>query len=424
MNLLNEPEALLRKIQLGEDSVLELKQVIFKGRRVAAPARKDLADELAAFANTRGGLLVLGIDDRNREVLGIPLENLDAVEDHVRELVNDSVEPPLLVHVVRLELPCAPDKMRPVLAVEVPRSLFVHKSPGGYLHRIGSSKREMRPELLARLFQERSQARLVRFEEQAVPGSSFSDLSESLWRRFVGPHSDDARTTLHKLGLLTEDLDGKERATVAGALLCCRNPQQWLSGASITVVRYRAAVQDPDQQTDAAQITGSLDEQIRGAMAFFRRNMTVAATKTLGRRDHPQFAERAIFEALVNAVAHRDYSVYGSRIRLFMFSDRLEIYSPGPLPNTLTIDNLALRQATRNELVTSLLARCPVDEADVDRVGRSYFMEKRGDGVPLILRESRALSGCDPVYRLLDESELLLTVFSAQLPNQLEGPAP
>jgi len=69
----------------------------------------------------------------------------------------------------------------------------------------------------------------------------------------------------------------------------------------------------------------------------------------------------AVFEAIVNAVAHCDYSIYGSRIRLHLFSDRLELFSPGALPNTLTVDSLTERQAGRNELLTSLLARCPMN---------------------------------------------------------------
>jgi ATP-dependent DNA helicase RecG len=194
-------------------------------------------------------------------------------------------------------------------------------------------------------------------------------------------------------------------------------PRAHLPGAIIEAVRYRGVEQDPGRQTDARRIVGPLDQQIRDAMAFFHRNMTVAATKDPARRDYPQFSEQAAFEAIVNAVAHRDDSVYGSKVRFFMFDDRLELYSPGALPNTLTVDNLPLRQATRNELVTSLLGRTPADE-EGERVGRRHFMEKRGDGVPIILRESRRLSGREPVYRLIDDSELLLTIFSAKLPNQ------
>ncbi len=88
----------------------------------------------------------------------------------VREVCNDSIKPPIPVRVYRMELPDETGALRAVLKVDVSRSLFVHKSPGGYFHRHGSSKREMPPDLLARLFQERSQARVIRFDEQSVPG--------------------------------------------------------------------------------------------------------------------------------------------------------------------------------------------------------------------------------------------------------------
>jgi predicted HTH transcriptional regulator len=182
-------------------------------------------------------------------------------------------------------------------------------------------------------------------------------------------------------------------------------------------VRYRGTRQDSNYQIDAEEISGPLDDQIRTALAFVRRNMSVGARKDPARLETPQYSIRAVFEAVVNAVAHRDYSIHGSKIRLFLFDDRLELYSPGPLPNTVTIESIALRQSTRNELVTSLLAKCPIEDP-AGEVGRRFFMEKRGDGVPIILNESRQLSGREPVYRLIDDAELLLTIWAATPPIQ------
>ena len=88
-------EELMRRIRLGEDSALELKRIELQGRKVTGPSRKDFADELAAFANARGGTIVLGVDDKTRAVLGILLDDLDAVEDWVREICNDTIEPAL-----------------------------------------------------------------------------------------------------------------------------------------------------------------------------------------------------------------------------------------------------------------------------------------------------------------------------------------
>jgi ATP-dependent DNA helicase RecG len=412
-------DELLRKIQLGEDSILELKAVRFRGRKIEGPSRDDLADELAAMANSGEGLCVLGVDDRTRHVEGIPLEHLDTVEAFVRQACNDSVVPPLSVKIIRLELPDADGQLRPVLKIEVPQSLFVHKSPGGYFRRQGSSKRELSPDLLARLFQQRSQARIIRFEEQPVPETSFQDLEKELWRRFLPRGAKNPRSLLQKMKLLTKDDTGEERASVAGALLCSTHPETWLPSAYIEAVRYRGVQRDSHHQVDAARLTGPLDAQIRAAVSFVLRNMTVAAVKRPAREEFPQFSERAVFEAVVNAVVHRDYSIYGSKIRLFHFADRLEIYSPGALPNSLTVDSLPLRQSTRNEMITFLLARTPLEE--VRGAGRhKFFMERRGDGVPIIFEESRRVSGRDPEYRLIDDAELLLTIWSAELPNRIE----
>lgn len=412
--MFNSPEELLQKIRLGEDTSLELKTVRFKGSRVSEPRRDELADELAAIANTHDGVLVLGVDDKTRDIVGIPAERLEAVERYVYEICNESIKPPVLFRSFCMQLPDSSGVLQPVLKVEVPRSLFVHKSPGGYFFRQGSSKREMPSDYLARLFQQRSQARLIRYEEQPVPQSSIADLSEKLWVNYTTRSDEPVEVVLFKRNLLSAEENGEVRASIAGVLLCCENPERFLPNAYIEAVRYRGTKQDSNYQVDAQKIYGPLNRQIDQAMAFLKRNQTVSAIKTPHRVEMKQFSERAVFEAIVNAVAHRDYSIFASKIRFFMFDDRLEIYSPGALPNTITIDSIALRQATRNELITSLLAETPVADA-VGRVGRAYYMEKRGDGVPIILGESEKLSGKKPSYKLIDDSELLLTIFSANM---------
>ena len=418
--MFDTPEELLDKVGLGEDTSLELKSIRFKGHRVAEPKRDNLADEIAAIANTHDGVLVLGVDDKTRDIEGIPLDRLEAVERYVYEICNESIKPPVLFRSFRMKLPDKAGDLQPVLKVDIPRSLFVHEGPGGYFHRQGSSKRKMPPDYLARLFQQRSQARLIRFEEQPVPQSSINDLIDDLWRKYAARYDEPTDVVLLKRNLLSKEESEVIRASVAGVLLCCAHPEKFLPNAYIEAVRYRGKKQDSNYQIDAQKICGPLDQQINQAMVFLKRNQTVMAMKKPHRIEKPQFSERAVFEAIVNAVAHRDYSIFGSKIRFFMFDDRLEIYSPGPLPNTVTVNNIALRQATRNELITSLLAETPIIET-VGDVGRGFYMEKRGDGVPIIINESVNLSGEKPVYQLIDDAELLLTIFSASLESMNEG---
>ncbi len=127
----NSSLELLRRIQLDEDSSLELKSIVFKGGKVLGPSRNRLANELAAFANSRGGVLVLGVDDKTRNIIGIPIVRLDLVEQYVFEICNESIEPPLPFFSLRAELPDATGGLRALLKVEIPRGLFLHRSPGG-----------------------------------------------------------------------------------------------------------------------------------------------------------------------------------------------------------------------------------------------------------------------------------------------------
>lgn len=410
--MFNTPEELLRRIRLGEDSFLEFKAVKFKGERIVGPSRDRLANEFASMANTNDCVVVLGVDDKTREIIGIQLERIETVERYVYEICNDSITPPVLFRVSRMELPDSTGALRIILQIEVPRSLFIHKSPGGYFHRQGSSVREMSPEYLARIFQQRSQARLFRFEEQPVPGSGMNDLREELWKRYTTRSNEPADVVLLKRSLLAKEDGGALVASVAGILFCCEHPEHFLPSAFIEAVRYRGTRQDSNYQVDAQRIRGPLHSQIKDALIFARKNQTVGAVKKPHRVEQPQFSERAVFEAVVNAVAHRDYSVSGSKIRFFMFDDRLEIYSPGALPNTVTVDNIRHRQSTRNELITSLLAETPVAKV-IGGIGRDFYMEKRGDGIGIIMDESEHLSEKKPVYKLIDDSELLLTIYSA-----------
>ena len=407
----NNAVELARRIRLGEDSSLEFKSVVVAGNRVREPSRRAFADELAAFANTRGGTVVLGVDDKTRQVVGIPLGELDVVEGWVRGICNDSVEPALDADIYKLELEGTDGRVVPVIRIDIPRSLFVHRSPDGYFRRVGSSKRQMAPEALARLFQERSQSRMIRFDESVVPGTAPSDLDYALTSRFLREDGTEGATVTaaRKLRVVADDDDGAARLTLSGVLLCTREPQRWLPHAHVQAVSYAGERTDVEYQTDARDIGGPLDEQVAEALHFVQRNMLVRATKSTARIERLQFSERAVFEALVNAVAHRDYSMAGARVRLHMFGDRLELYVPGALANTLTPDNLHLRQSSRNELIVSLLARCPAPSG----LGRSNLMDRRGDGLPIIRGETRSLSGRYPEYTVIDESEMRLVIWSA-----------
>lgn len=412
---------LLEEIETGEDSHVEFKEVRCRNGRVVSPRRSGLADELAAFGNARGGRLILGVEDGTREILGIPWKNLDAVEQVVVEVSHDNIDPPLLVTTQKLAIPSVGGTSKKwVLRVHVPCSASVHRSPGGYMVRSGSSKRVMSHDQLVRLIYQKDHARRVRFDETLVGGTTLADLDPDLIGRFRTSRTTDSDSTLaRKLGMVAIDSSGGVRLTVAGVLMGTSRPTRWLAQAFIQAVAYRAdsisaAMDRGNYQLDGKDIHGPLDVQVARACRFVAQNQRIAARKTLGREDTPQYDMTAVFEAVVNAIAHRDYSVSASKIRLRMFRNRLELYCPGALANTLTTEMLPYRQASRNEAVTSLLAKCAVPESIPGlNTNRRTLMDRRGEGVPVILERSERLSGRRPVYRLIDGAELQLTIHAA-----------
>ena len=238
-------EAIRRQLRLGEDSHWEFKQVEFAGKRPRSPRRDDWADEIAAFANTNGGVLLCGVTD-DGDVQGISREQMDELERLLSEVCSDSIHPPIRVAIFRKELSVG----KPFLLIEVPEGYGQHDSPGGSFHRSGSSKRRMSSDERLRLAQRRGQARFLWFDKQTVPGTGFGTLDEDLWKPLLSIEgAADPQLVLEKMGLLAADENGTTRATVAGLLLCSKTPEQWLPNACITATCYRGTDRPPGNST-------------------------------------------------------------------------------------------------------------------------------------------------------------------------------
>ena len=229
-------EVVERHIRLGEDSSWEFKEVAFRGDRVAGHQRETGADEIVAFANTDGGVLLLGVTDAG-VVAGRSRAQLDSVEQAVREIGTDAVKPPVRVQPYRREI-----QGSALLLVAVPRGDAQYDGPGGAFQRVGAANVLLPPDERLGLAQRRGQARFVGFDYQPVAASGFSTLDEDLWRPLLSDEGlADPRVGLAKLGLLTRDEIGEVRVSVAGALMCTCKPSQLIPGAEISAVRYRGA---------------------------------------------------------------------------------------------------------------------------------------------------------------------------------------
>ncbi len=329
-------------------------RVAFAGPQTS-PAR--LAETLTALANTHGGVLIFGVTPAGRAA-GIS----DPAEAHAAVRAAGLLTTPPLI----LPLPQLVEHAGKSLCLaEVPPGLpHVYSLDGRYLTRSGAANRLLSATELTGLLLARGEAG---FESRPVPAATLADLNQTQVDAYLAalgvPTGEDWQNVLLARGCLAQGADGPA-PTYAGILLFGRQPQRALRNAQITLVRY-AGPQMGDEfvRQDAA---GALPEQIRQAEAFVTANMRRGMRLSgFTRQETTEYPLPVVREAIVNAVAHRDYAIRGDGIRVLMFSDRLEVYSPGRLPGHITLDNLAAERFSRNEAIVQALS----DLGFVERLG-------------------------------------------------------
>lgn len=320
----------------------------------AAPAK--LVETLTAQANAHGGVILLGVGISGK-VAGVP--NLDEAQQSI-QVAGLLSTPPLI-----LPMPQTIDlNGKQVCVVEVPPGLpHVYSVGGRYLTRTGSQNRLLTTSELTGLLLERGEAG---FELRAVAGATLDDLDTTQVDAYLAAIDSPPGDTLKLLqarGCLAESADGPVPSQ-AGILVFGRQPQRFIRHAEIILVRYSGPTMgDEFLRHDAS---GTLPDQIRQAEAFVTANMRRGMRiKGLTREETTEYPLPVVREAIVNAVAHRDYSIRGEGIRVLMFSDHLEVYSPGRLPGHVTLSNLMTERFSRNEAIVQLLS----DLGFVERLG-------------------------------------------------------
>jgi ATP-dependent DNA helicase RecG len=188
---------------------------------------------------------------------------------------------------------------------------------------------------------------------------------------------------LYRRGCLAKE-SSTFRPTVSGLLLFGREPQRLLPSAEILLARYSGKEMSDVFLRETAR--GPLPEQIRAAEGFVVANMRKGARiGDLMREERSEYPVPAVREAIVNAVAHRDYAIRGEEIRVLMFTDRIEVYSPGRLPGHITVDNIADERFARNEVIVQVLT-------DLG------FVERLGYGIDRIIRLMREAGLSKPKF--------------------------
>ncbi len=371
----------LALISAGEGQTVEFKRDISQ--------RSDTAGELIAFANTGGGTVLVGVAD---DAVIVGVSDPEAVMNAIANISRDNCRPSLYPIIERVDV-----NGLPVIAARVEKHTgppFENNSGQCYI-RVGASKQLATPQQRARILQ---RAGLYHFDETPVFSAGLEDLDRDAFQKYFERLS---RQTVEQTGLSWERLlegtrvavlvDDTYRLTVAGLLVFGLNPQQHMRQSRLSAVRFLGDDTTADR-ISPQEFAGPLAQLIRQAEEYaLQYNGAYSRIEGFVRHDQPIYPLPVLREAVVNAVVHRDYSIAGSQVRLFIFDNHLEVRSPGRLPNSMTLESIRLyNHESRNPLIAQFL----------NRLG---LIEEFGAGIPNMIRHMREHNGTEPAFALEGE---------------------
>jgi len=348
------------------------------------PDVKILAETLAAFANSDGGTIFIGVGEGGQATGEVYPDEVETALRSALERCRPLVE-------TRWHQASAEEGL--VFAIVVERSPELHSLVDGrVLIRTGTENRPLSGDEIRQLAATKSTGD---FELELAPGAQRDDFSDDVIAEFVEKweerqHREWTRP-VEDLLLRVGALDDQGHPTIAGVLLFAKNPQAFLPQSGLTFVKFIGK----QPRGEDGQPGYGRREEIRGPLAYIIRRAwevvgeemrTGAVVTGLEREDRTEYPVSAVREALINAVAHRDYRLRGRRIEVRMFSDRMEVTSPGGLPGFITVDNIVEEHFSRNPRLVAGLYQWG-------------YIEELGLGVDLMIDEMVRAGHPPPTFK-------------------------
>ena len=374
-----------------------LKENQYFDRKSAHKDDREIAKHISAFANAAGGKLVVGIED-NGEVTGFRRNGARDIENFERAALATCTPTPI-VHRERISVvnSSGEDDTVLVLDIEPSTSHSVARMSDGdvFLRQNDKSVKLNREQVIALEFDKGQRI----FEDELVKDSSIDDVDHEVLDRYkeiLGTEVSDEQVLRSRRFMR----DGK--LTVAGALLFAQDPSVMMPQARVRILRYDGVKMETGERLNITKercFCGPLPKVIQGAYELI--SSMLREFQFLGPdgkfQTVPEYPEFAWFEGLVNAVTHRDYSFRGDYIRISMFDDRMEIISPGALPNIVTLDNMRTTRYSRNPRIARTLVEFG-------------WVRELNEGVQRIYTEMQNSLLGDPVYSEPGKTKVQLTL--------------
>lgn len=311
----------------------------------------SIAQEIAAFANTKGGLIIIGVNDKTGAVEGLSYQDIQRINNLLTTAANEHVKSPISIETETLEV----ESEKRIIVARVPEgnSKPYRDKDGLVFVKNGSDKRKVTSnEELMRMLQSSGS---LYAEEQTLTHCSYADIDWDKFKNFFEktygePLEPDRERKFENLRL---GQDGKPN--LAGALLFTNNPQKSITGFFITAIWFWGNDLEADSYRASDYLRGTLPEQFSQARDFLMRTLhKVQSGYTFNSPGVLEIPKVVLSELLTNALIHRDYFIKDT-IKLYVFENRVEIISPGRLPNNLTVEQMkrGIRKK-RNDILDSL----------------------------------------------------------------------
>lgn len=339
---------LLSIIGRGETSKVQFKELLDSETSIAA--------EMIAMSNSKGGIIIFGVKDKTGEITGLDYEQLQKIGNRIATIATDSIKPQIFVTTESLSVNFE-DSHRNVLIVHLEEGFAKpYKDNNGTIWlKQGCDKRKLTDNNeLFRLFQQNGN---VYIDEIIVPNTSVNDIDkEKVSKYLVEINDDDAEQTETLYRNLNILKNGS--LSLGGLLFFSNNPQKYRPAFCIKAVSFFGNDSAGTEYRDSIDIVGTIPEMFTDGMKFFNTSLHhTQQGQNYNSTGVLEISQIALEELLQNALTHRDYSK-NAPIRIFIFDNRVEIISPGALPNSQTVDSIKLGNAVvRNNLINTFASK-------------------------------------------------------------------
>ena len=316
----------------------------------------DVASELTAFSNSEGGMIIIGVDDKTLQINGLTKDDVQRLNNLIANAASQSVKPAINPYTENIA-----HQNGLVMVVTVSKGMskpYMDNSGIIWVKSAGNKQKVTSREEIQRMFQN---AGLMHGDEIPVERMNASNIDKAAFDAFFKKEFEEELSAQENgLDVILDNMNLSRNGmlNVAGALLFGKNTNYYLPQFIVKAVSYPGEDIDVENYIDSRDIAGMIPEMFQHSIAFLMMNVRYEqAGQSVNSIGVPQIPKIVFEELVANALIHRDYFV-SSPIRIFIFSNRIEIISPGHLPNNLTIKNIISGNSNiRNPILASFATK-------------------------------------------------------------------